>query len=75
MHIPPKNRSHGHAQVIFALNALYYWKQPVCRRCAKITGVVTMGSVSGQSLHPDVGQVSEHDLDTAGVALSGHLRF
>ena len=24
----PKNRSHGHAQVIFALTALYHWKQP-----------------------------------------------
>ena len=23
-----KNRSHGHAQVIFALTALYHWKQP-----------------------------------------------
>ena len=30
-----------------------------------------MGSVSGRSLHPDVGQVSEHDTDAAGVALSG----
>ena len=33
-----------------------------------------MGSVSGRSLQPDVGQVSEHDSDAAGVA-SGHLRF
>ena len=34
-----------------------------------------MGSVSGRSLHPEVGQVLEHDSDAAGVALSGHLHF
>lgn len=50
---------------------------PVCRRCTRITGVVTIGSMSGQSYvyQPDVGQTSGCNSVGAGVALSGHLRF